>query len=279
MKKGINRWAFPGSWSLDEVIAAALRHGFAGLELTLEETGDLGLDTTPESAAALAATVRAAGLDIPSLATGLYWGRSLSSPDEEERQAALQVARHQMRMAAAMDISHLLVVPGAVDVFFMPDKLPVPYETAWQQAQRSLMTLADEAEANKLVICLENVWNRFLLSPLEFRRFVDEIDSLLVRVYFDVGNCFAFGYPDDWVRILGSRISRVHIKDFKRSVGTADGFCDLEAGEIDFAAMMSALREISYDGWITTELFPGKTDPEPFLAKISASMDRILKLS
>ena len=101
--------------------------------------------------------------------------------------------------------------------------------------------------------------------------------SLLVRVYFDVGNCFAFGYPDDWIRILGSRISRVHVKDFKRSVGTADGFCDLEEGEIDFPAVMSALREIAYDGWITAELFSGKTEPEPFLAKISASMDRILE--
>ena len=276
MKKAINRWAFPGSWSLDQVIEATCRHGFDGLELNVEESGDLGLETTPAEAATVAERVGAAGLEIPALATGLYWTRSLSSPDEDERQAGLTVARQQMRLAAAMGVDHLLVVPGAVDVFFLPDKPPVPYETAWQQAQRSLVTLADEAEAHKVVLCLENVWNRFLLSPLEFRRFIDEIDSLLVRAYFDVGNVFQFGQPDDWIGLLGSRISRVHVKDFKRSVGTADGFCDLEEGEIDWAAVVKALREAGYDSFLTAELFPAKgVDPDDFLAKTAASIERI----
>lgn len=279
MKKAINRWGFPGSWSLDDVIDAATRHGFDGLELNLEEKGDLGLNTTPEEAAAVAKRVRHAGLRIPALATGLYWTRSLSAPDEDERQAGLAVARQQMRLAAAMEVDHLLVVPGAVDVFFLPDKRWVPYETAWQQAIRSLVTLADEAEAHKVILCLENVWNRFLLSPLEFRRFVDEVDSLLVRVYFDVGNVFQFGHPEDWIAILGSRISRVHVKDFKRSIGTADGFRDLEEGEIDWKAVVRALRGVGYEGWLTAELFPSKgSEPHAFLAKTSKSLDRIRNL-
>jgi len=277
MKKGINRWAFPGKWSLDEVTAAAVRHGFDGLELNLEEKGDLGLDTSPDEAARVAERVRDAGLDIPAVATGLYWTRSLSSPDEDERQEGMHVARQQMRLAAAMGVHHLLVVPGAVDVFFLPDKPWVPYETAWRQSQRSLVTLADEAEASKIVICLENVWNRFLLSPLEFCRFVDEIDSLLVRVYFDVGNVFQFGHPEDWIHLLGPRISRVHVKDFKRSVGTANGFCDLGEGEIDWPAVMKALKEIGYDGWITAELFPGKgVDPDAFIERTGRKLDLIL---
>lgn len=279
MKKAINRWGFPGKWSLDQVIEAALRHGFTGLELNLEETGDLGLETTDAEAATVAERVRAAGLDIPAIATGLYWTRSLSAPDDIERHAALAVARQQMRVAAAMGVTHILVVPGAVDVFFLTDKPPVPYEQVYEHAQRSLSVLINEAEAQKIVLCIENVWNRFLLSPLEFRRFIDEIDSLLLRAYFDVGNVFQFGMPDDWIRLLGPRVSRVHVKDYKRSVGTADGFRDLEEGEIDWAAVMTALREIGYDGWITAELFP-KTgqDPNAFLAKTSASMGRILAL-
>jgi hexulose-6-phosphate isomerase len=274
MQKGINRWAFPGSWSLDEVIAAAVKHGFAGLELNLEETGDLGLDTTPDEAATVAERVRAAGLEIPAFATGLYWTRSLSSPDEEERQAGLTVARHQMRLAAAMDVDHLLVVPGAVDVFFLPEKPPVPYVTAWALALRSLLTLADEAEAHKVILCLENVWNRFLLSPMEFVRFLDEVDSLVVRAYFDVGNCFAFGYPDDWIHVLDSHVSRVHVKDFRRSVGTADGFCNVGEGDIDFTTVRAALDEIGYDGWVTAEVFPGsQDDPDTFLSTTSRAMD------
>lgn len=279
MRKAINRWAFPGTWSLDRVVEAAARHGFEGLELNLEETGDLGLETTEAEAAELGERVRAAGLDIPSVATGLYWTRSLSASDDDERHAGLGVARQQMRVAAAMGVTHVLIVPGAVDVFFLPEKPAVPYEEAYANAQRSLSVLVSEAEAQKIVICVENVWNRFLLSPLEFRRFIDEIDSLLVRAYFDVGNVFQFGMPDDWIRILGSHISRVHVKDYKRSVGTAEGFCDLEDGEIDWAGVMAALREIGYEGWITAELFgSGTSTPDDFLAKTSASLSRILAL-
>lgn len=277
MKKAINRWALPGSWSLDECVQAVKKHGFEGLELNLEEKGELSLTSTQIDFERAAETVRGAGLDIPAIATGLYWTRSLSSPDDGERHAGLDVARRQMRMAAAMNVDHLLVVPGAVDVFFLPDKKPVPYEDAYLIAQKSLRTLADEAEAAKLVLCLENVWNRFLLSPLEFRRFVDEIDSLLVRAYFDVGNVFEFGQPDDWIRILGSRVSRVHVKDYKRSVGTAEGFAKLGQGEIDWPAVMQALFDVGYDSWITAELFRGKDDdPDAFLAETSKAMDTIL---
>jgi hexulose-6-phosphate isomerase len=279
MKTAINRWAFPGAWSYDEVIAATHRHGFDGLELTLEEQGELSLTTTPADAAALADRVRAAGLSIPAIATGLYWSRSLSAPDETERQNALALARHHMRIAAAMHVTHLLVVPGAVDVFFLPDRPSVPYEVVYQTAQRSLHTLAAEAEAHRLVLCIENVWNRFLMSPLEFRRFVDEIDSLLVRVYFDVGNVFQFGQPDDWIRLLGHRISRVHVKDFKRSVGTAAGFCGLGEGEIPWPRVMTALAEINYDGWLTAEVFPPKgSEPNAFLERTSRELKRLTNL-
>ncbi len=280
MKKAINRWACPGKWSLDEVAAAVAAHGFEGLELNLEESGDLNLETTEEEAAAVAQTVRRAGLKIPALATGLYWAKSLSSQDETERQAALGVARQQIKLACAMGVTHILVVPGAVDVFFMPEKPPVFYGDAYRTAHRSLMTLAEEAEAAKIVVCLENVWNRFLLSPLEFARFIDEVQSLLVRAYFDVGNVFAFGYPEDWIRILSTRVSRVHVKDFKRSVGTADGFCQIGDGEIAWPAVMAAFKEVRYDGWLTAELFPGKgVDPNAFLAKTSAAIDRLLEMT
>ncbi len=279
MRTAINRWAFPGKWSLDEVIEATVRHGFDGLELNLEEKGDVAVDTDLDDVRRVAARVREAGLDIPALATGLYWTRSLSSPDDAERRAGLNLARAQMRLADAMDVDHLLVVPGAVDVFFLPDKQAVPYEIAYSRAQESLRILTAEAEARKIVLCLENVWNRFLLSPLEFRRFVDEIDSLLVRAYFDVGNVFAFGQPADWISILDARISRVHVKDFSRSVGTADGFRDLEEGEIDWPATMGALARVGYDRWLTAELFPSKgADPDAFLAKTSASLRRFVEM-
>jgi L-ribulose-5-phosphate 3-epimerase len=116
------------------------------------------------------------------------------------------------------------------------------------------------------------VWNMLLLSPLELRDFLDKVGSPRVGSYFDVGNAVASGYPEQWIKILGSRIARVHFKDFKRDVATLDGFCDLLDGDTDYPAVMMALREVGYDGPVTAEFF----DSEANLPKISAAMDRIL---
>ena len=82
------------------------------------------------------------------------------------------------------------------------------------------------------------------------------------------------GYPEQWIRILGSRIKRVHFKDFKRSIGNIDGFCDLLDGDVDYAAVMAALREVGYDNSVTAEFFNCESD----LPKISAAMDKILAM-
>jgi hexulose-6-phosphate isomerase len=260
------------------VIDATRRHGFDGIELNVEESGPLSLETSPDDATRIAERVRRAGLEIPAVASGLYWTRSLSSENPAERQAGLGLARQQIRLAAAMRVTHILVVPGGVDVFFMPERPRVPYETAYKNAQQSLRLLAEEAEAAKVVLCLENVWSRFLLSPIEFARFIDDIQSLLVRAYFDAGNVLAFGYPEDWIRVLGTRISRVHVKDFKRAVATPDGFCLPGEGDVNWSGVMASLRATAYDGWLTAEVFKGRgEDPEDFLTRLAAAMDRVMR--
>jgi hexulose-6-phosphate isomerase len=107
-----------------------------------------------------------------------------------------------------------------------------------------------------VAICIENVWNKFLLSPLEMRDFIDSFNSQMIGAYFDVGNVLLMGYPDQWIRILGKRIKRVHVKDFKLSVGTAEGFVDLLEGDVDFEAVKKALADVGYDGYVTAELLP-----------------------
>jgi len=107
-----------------------------------------------------------------------------------------------------------------------------------------------------VALCIENVWNKFLLSPLEMRDFIDSFNSEMVGAYFDVGNVLLTGYPEHWIRILESRIKRVHVKDFRRSVGTVDGFVDLLEGDVDFQAVKEALSDIGYDGYVTAEMLP-----------------------
>ena len=104
-------------------------------------------------------------------------------------------------------------------------------------ALECISRLVPTAEDLGVSIAIENVWNKFLLSPLEMRDFIDHFDSENVGAYFDVGNVLLTGYPEQWIRILGPRIKRIHIKDFKNSIGTEDGFVDLLEGDIDFEAI------------------------------------------
>jgi hexulose-6-phosphate isomerase len=135
------------------------------------------------------------------------------------------------------------------------------------------------AERYRVNIGIENVWNKFLLSPLEFRDFIDRIDSPYVGCYYDVANTLLTGYPDQWIRILGSeRIKKVHVKDFRTKIGTLEGFVDLLAGDVDFKAVIAALKEIGYDDYLTAEMIPVYHQySDQIIYNTAASLDRIIQ--
>src|SRR5690606_20026261 len=173
-----------------------------------------------------------------------------------------------------LGVDAILCVPGGVAADFIEGFKGAPYEVAYDNALDAMQQLKATAEEHGVAIGIENVWNMSLLSPLEMRSFVDSVGSTHAGVYFDVGNVISTGFPEQWIRILGHRIKRVHFKDFKRSVGTLDGFCDLLEGDVDYPAVMKALRDIGYDGPVTSEFFGAEKD----LAKISSAMDKILAM-
>jgi hexulose-6-phosphate isomerase len=277
MKKSINYWSFEGGGKgekpLAEAFGEAKEKGFEAVELCLGEAGELTPQTTEEECKAIKKKAEGAGVEISSVATGLYWTYSLTADQEEVREKAKDITRALLERAAWLGVDAVLVVPGAVDIFFKPDAPAVPYDVVWKRSHKALQELAPLADKLKVAIGVENVWNKFLLSPLEMRTFVDEIQTDYVGVYFDVGNVLLFGYPEHWIRILGERIKRVHIKDFKRSVGTAKGFCDLLDGDVNWPEVMKALKEIGYDGYITAEMMPWRPD---LLEVTSKAMDKIL---
>jgi len=132
------------------------------------------------------------------------------------------------------------------------------------------------AESNRVLLTVENVWNKFLLSPLEMRTFVDQFHSPWLAAHFDMGNVMQFGYPEDWIRTLGSRIRRVHVKDYKLSTRAEQGrFVPLFEGDVNFAAVMQALRAVNYIGYLSPEIEydPGQADQ---LGNVSRQLDRIL---
>jgi hexulose-6-phosphate isomerase len=271
MKIGINHWTFPADLPLRDALTLAREAGCDHIELNLAKEGELSLTSSENDVRALASAARTAGIEISSLSTGLYWEFSPTSNDAGLRSQAGEVVRQQLRAASWLGVDTILVVPGAVT----PE---VGYETAYQRATEFVTAALPAARETGVAIGIENVWNRFLLSPLEFRAFVDSFgDPKHVGAYFDAGNILAYGYPQDWIRTLGSRIKKVHVKDFDDSIGGWNGFRNLLQGKVPWAEVRKALEEIGYDGYVTAEVAGYKTNPELGLKHIADCLKSVFQ--
>ena len=276
MKKGISIWSFAEP-DLEKCFALAKDAGFDGVEVALDEKGLISLESTQEDALKVKAMAEKAGIELYSVATGLYWAYNYTSENAENRAKAKEITKKQLQVAAWLGCDTILVVPGAVNVAFEPGSEIVDYDVAYDRALEALKELAPVAEELKVSIAVENVWNKFLLSPLEMRNFIDEVGSKFVGAYFDVGNVIYCGYPQHWIKILGDRIKKVHFKDYRYSVGGLDGFVDLLAGDVDYIGVMAAFEKIGYDNWVTAEMLPPYAQyPETILYNTSNAMDKIL---
>ncbi|NLO35297.1 MAG: sugar phosphate isomerase/epimerase [Clostridiaceae bacterium] len=275
MKKGISIWSFTGQ-PLETCFQLARKAGFDGVEVALDEQGPIHLASTRQDMAAVRNAADRQGVDVTSVASGLYWTYSLTADEPDVRAKARSIVVQQLRVASWLGCDTILVLPGSVTCGFGPQAPVVPYDVAYDRSLEALHALAPVAADLGVAIGLENVWNNFLLSPLEMRSLIDAIDSPAVGAYFDVGNVLAFGYPEQWIRILGPRIRKVHIKDFRRGVGGLNGFVDLLAGDVDFPAVMAALAAVGYDDYLTAEMSPYRLYPETILVNTSSAMDRIL---
>jgi hexulose-6-phosphate isomerase len=185
------------------------------------------------------------GLVIHGVSGSRHWNDTLSDPDPQVVERGMAAIRQEFDDCRAYGGTTVLVVPAVVN-------RKVGYRDAYKRSQANIRKLIPDAEKYGVKIAIEEVWNKFLLSPIEFARYIDEFESPWVGAYFDVGNVVEFGYPEEWIRELGKRILKVHIKEyakpnrFKYRLG--------EGNEIDWAAVRSALVSVGYDGWITAEV-------------------------
>lgn len=260
MKISASYWMFEGGLEAEKPIAEAMQEakelGFEAIELAIGSKGVLTEQATQAQCEDIVATAEKIGIEISSVASGESWGCSPTANNAETRAQIIDFTHKALPVTKWLGTDAYLFVPGAVNVFFLPDAEIIPYDVCHQRAGEAIKQLVTTAEETGVAICIENVWNKFLLSPLEMRDFIDSFNSKMVGAYFDVGNVLLTGYPDQWIRILGERIKRVHIKDFKCSVGTVEGFVDLLEGDVDFEAVKKALADIGYDGYVTAELLP-----------------------
>jgi L-ribulose-5-phosphate 3-epimerase len=223
--------------------------------------------TTPEQARAeeMLAASRTAGLPIHSVMNQEHWRSPLSSPEPVVVEKSLDGMRASLRNAKLWGASTVLLVPAVVTA-------ETSYAQAWERSQKAIRTLIPLAKELGVIIAIEEVWNKFLQSPLEFARYIDEFGSPQIRAYFDVGNVAINGYPQDWIRTLGSRIVKLHIKDFRFRNRVAE-FVPLREGDIDWHAVYRALAEIKFTGTATVELSAGDAT---YLKEVGRRFDQIL---
>jgi L-ribulose-5-phosphate 3-epimerase len=205
------------------------------------------------------------GLRIHSVMNMAHWKYPLSSADSSVVAASIKGMETSLRNAHFWGADTVLLVPAVVDA-------QTGYREAWKRSQEEIRRLIPLAKELNVIIAVEEVWNKFLLSPIEFASYVDSFNSPSVRAYFDVGNVVINGYPQDWIRILGPRIAKLHIKDFKFAKREAQ-FVPLREGEIDWPEVYKALAEIGYRGSATVELPAGDKD---YLKEVSRRFDLIL---
>jgi L-ribulose-5-phosphate 3-epimerase len=278
MKIGASYWMFEGGLEaalpVADAMAQAKELGFDAIELCVAGSGVLTHETTRGQCEAILGKAGELGIEVASVASGESWGCSPSDDDPAVRARIVEFTRQALQVAAWLGTDAYLYVPGAVDVFFLENSPVVPYDVCDERARAAIRQILPAAERLGVTLAVENVWNKFLLSPLEMRDFIDSFGSPAVGSYFDVGNVVLTGYPEHWIDILGKRIARVHVKDFKRSAGTAEGFVDLLEGDVDFEAVKAALARIGYDGYVTAEMIPYQPGrPE----KTAAAMKKLFK--
>jgi len=254
LRKAVQLGMLPKGLADADKFKLAKKCGFEGIEA--EPMNDL------DAARKQGRLARAAGVPIHSIVFG-GWHAPFSDPDPKVIKKGLAGMETALRCARAMGAETVLLVPAVV-------KENVSYADAYKRSQKHIRKLLPLAEEVGVVIAIENVWNKFLLSPLEFTRYVDEFDSPWVQAYFDVGNIIIYGYAQDWLRTLGKRIVKIHLKVFKRR-----GFqcANLREGDVNWPEVRRALDEIGYNGFMTTELSGGD---EAYLRDLVRRIDLII---
>jgi hexulose-6-phosphate isomerase len=231
--------------------------GFQGVELI--SPNQLSLDEV------LAASKKT-GIAIHGVSGGRHWQDPLSDPDPAVVARGLEAIRKEFEDCKAYGGTTVLVVPAVVNK-------KVSYRDAYKRSQEHIKQLIPDAEKAGVKIAIEEVWNKFLLSPVEFARYIDEFESPTVGAYFDVGNVVEYGYPEEWIRELGKRILKIHIKEYAKPKRFD---YKLGEGEIDWSAVRQALIDVGYEGWITAEVGFGNVDAMKDVAK---RMDQLLQMA
>jgi len=252
--------------------------GFEGVEVNLEPWQEYSLASSDAELVALRRAIEGRGLVVSTVYDREQWHFPMSSRDPQVRECCREIIAGLVRAATLLGTDTVLVMPGAVDNRILAPKPEiVPYDVAYRNAVEVLRDLGRTVcEQYGVHLAAENCPSKCLISPLEFARFLDEIDSPWVGACFDTGNALWYGFPEHWIPVLGTRIKRIHLKDNRVVTFGALTSTPLLAGDIDWPAVRNTLAATGYDGWLTAEVFPHYTfHPERLIFDTNAAIDAI----
>jgi L-ribulose-5-phosphate 3-epimerase len=281
MRKALSLRMFPPEMSTLSRLDLARDAGFAGVEVNLEPWQEYSLASSDAELRGLRHAVEARGLRVSTVYDREQWHFPMTSCDPAVRAHCADIIVGLARAATLLGADAVLVMPGAVDNRILaPQPEIVPYGLAYPNALGVLREVARTAgEQYGVMLAAENCPSKFLMSPLEFARCLDEVDSPWVGACFDTGNALAYGFPEHWIPVLGPRIDRVHLKDNRVVTQGTVTPTPLLAGDVDWPAVRDALAAIGYDGWYTAEVFPHYSfHPERLIFETSAAIDAIFDL-
>lgn len=274
MKTGVTIWAFPGGLlgrtRVDKAAGEALAAGFDGLDVSLTQVGDVSLRSKPAQWNDLRQKVSEAGSCIQSVSTLLLHDFPLTSGDPERAQTAIRIGSAMLEAAAALEAPTAALSPGHVNE-------NDSYADCYQRALEQVGELSRRAEELGVTLCIENVVNRFLLSPLEAAQFFDAVGSPALGFCLDTGNARLQGYPEQWIDVLGSRIRKVHATDLTVHSPLHAEFTDVGEGDVDWTATLAGLRKIGYDGPLIAELFA--SDKRPYTEQLQINGAALRRLA
>ncbi len=275
MKRALNAWTVEGSADMEKTFAAVAAAGFEGIELNVDGPGaahGLSLHTTAADYEAIRALSKKYNLPVCSISTSL-WGGKMGNPGQWAE--AEELLYKQIEAARELGADGILIVPGGMGGEMTLDKVRKNC-IAFLKAQK------EKIEELGIFVGVENVWNGFFLSPYDMASFIDEIGSDKIGAYLDAGNMLAFSVPEYWMEVLGKRIGKVHVKDYKRNGGLNSGgtWQDITHGSADWKVMIPALREAGYDGYLVGEVFKAEADMswDDYYKKVCGEIDTICKM-
>ncbi len=280
MKKSINAWAFPNSYTFEEVFAMAEKLGFECIELNLDDENALhsfNFNSDEKTYAKVRELIKKHGVAVESVSTGKYWSCGAFASDDPQKSAqAVKVMRKQIEIARGIGADTILVVTSL--------DLDAGYEKSFENTINLFRSMENEIKENNINIGIENVWNQFFLSPHDAKYVIEAIDNPLVGIYFDAGNMLEFGRPEWWIEVIGKYIKKVHVKDFKKTSTYHLGgeWCGLFEGDMNFEKVIPALKKAGYDGPVSAELFnadPDNVPAEDFIAHIYDGMEKALSFA